>query len=278
LPVDFKDEVKKIPIVVRYELLKQVRRFRFYGLLLVGSIVTGLAMALGAVYLPSLGDVDARAFSYFIVSGGQVSLFGLIAGVFFSGDAIASEFEQKTGYLIFPNPIKRITLLIGKYLSCCIAAALVITVPYLIISAGVLAITGDFVGELFLSYVFALLYTCSVVSLTFVFSSLFKGAMGASVLPFVLLFFVFNILTAVMGLGGVEPFMFLGYAETIISNIFLIPFPPHQMSFPITADSMIAMVVTVFNATVAEGILIMVSYLVMGLVLSAFLIRRRQMA
>jgi ABC-2 type transport system permease protein len=278
LPVNFVNEIKKLPIVVRYELLKQVRRFRLYGLLLIGSITTGLAMALGAVYLPSIGTLDARALSYFIVYGGQVAFFGLIAGIFLSGDAIASEFEHKTGYLIFPNPMKRTTLLIGKYLSCCIAATLVVTMPYLIISIGVLTLTGQFVGELFLSYVYCVLYTYSIVSLTFVFSSLFKGTMGASVLPFLLMFFVFPIITAFMELGGVEPFMLLTYSGSIISNIFIIPFPPHTMSIPISVGGTVYMVVTTFYPDVAEGVLIMACYLVAGLILSILFARRRQMA
>nr|MDO8100077.1 ABC transporter permease [Candidatus Njordarchaeota archaeon] len=278
MQVNFMDEIKKLPIVVRYELLKQVRRFRLYGLLLIGSVATGLAMALGAVYLPSIGTLDARALSYFIVYGGQVSFFGLIAGVFVSGDAIASEFEHKTGYLIFPNPMKRTTLLIGKYLSCCIAATLVVTMPYLIISIGVLALTGQFVGELFLSYAFCVLYTCSIVSLTFVFSSLFKGTMGASVLPFLLMFFVFPIIAGSMELGGVEPFMLLSYSGSIISNIFIIPFPPHKVSIPISVGGTIYMEVTYFYPDVVEGVSIMVCYLVVGLILSILLARRRQMA
>jgi ABC-2 type transport system permease protein len=267
-------EIKKVPTVVRYELLKQVRRFRLYGLLLIGSVVIGIAMAVFAIYLRDIGT-NARLFSYFVVSVGQISFFGLIAGVFFSGDAIASEFEQKTGYMIFPNPIKRVTLLIGKYLSCCLAATLVISVLYLIISIGVVVIFGQFPVELLYSYLSAVLYTWSVVSLTFIFSSLFKGAMGASVLPFVLVFFVFSIVTAVMEVVGIEPFMLLSYGSGIIGNVLLVPYPAHETQIPIPGANM---VVTMFSATIAEGVLVIAAYLVVGLIISAFLIRRRQMA
>lgn len=275
MPVNFKDEISKVPIVVRYELLKQLRRFRLYGLLLIGSIVTGLAMAAIAFYLPNVSAGDARTFAYWVVNGSQVSLFGVIGGIFFSGDAIASEFEQKTGYMIFPNPIKRTTLMIGKFLACCMAATLVITVPYLIISVGVIAMFGVFPGELFLSYVFVVLYTWSVVSLTFIFSSLFKGAMGASVLPFILLFFVFSIASLVLMIVGIEPFMLLTYGASIAANILIVPFPTHETPVPVPE---LGRTLTAFSATVAEGILIMASYLVVGLIISAFLIRRRQMA
>jgi ABC-type transport system involved in multi-copper enzyme maturation permease subunit len=277
MATNYKSEISKIPIVVRYELLKQVRRFRLYGILLIGSVTTGLAITMGAILLGGAGASSALDFSYVIVDLGQVSLFALIAGVFFSGDSISSEFEQKTGYLMFANPIKRTTLLLGKYLAACIACALVVSMPYLITSLGVLAIFGVLPSELLQSYLFAVLYACSVSALTFVFSSLFKGSMGASVLPFLLLFFVFPIISAVAMFGDFEPFVFLNYGAQIISNILLNPYPPNRQSIPLGAAG-INMTLTEYSAGIAEGIIIMVSYLVVSLIISAILVRRRQMA
>lgn len=273
----YKSEISKIPIVVKYELLKQVRRFRLYGILLIGSITTGLAITLGAILLGVISASSALDFSYVIVDLGQVSLFALIAGVFFSGDSISSEFEQKTGYLMFANPIKRTSFLLGKYLAACIACVLVISMPYLIISVGVLAIFGVLPSELLLSYLFAVLYACSVSALTFVFSALFKGSMGASVLPFLLMFFVFPIISAVAMFGNFEPFIFLNYGSQIIFNVLLNPYPPNKMSIPFGSAG-ISFTLTEYFAGIAEGIIIMVSYLIVSLILSTILIRRRQMA
>lgn len=277
LATNYKTEISKIPIVVKYELLKQVRRFRLYGILLIGSVATGLAISLGAILLPGTGISSAPDFAYLIVSLGQISLFALIAGVFFSGDAVSSEFEQKTGYLMFANPVTRTTLLIGKYLSACIACVLVVSMPYLIMVVGILAIFGALPSELLLSYVFAVLYACSVAALTFVFSSLFKGSMGASVLPFLLLFFVFPIIGAMAMLGNFEPFIFLNYGAQIISNVLLNPYPSNKISIPFGSGG-ISITITEYYAGLAEGLIIMVSYLIVSLILSAILIRRRQMA
>jgi hypothetical protein len=100
--------------------------------------------------------------------------------------------------------------------------------------------------------------------------------MGASILPFLLIFFVFPILSAVFMLTGIEPFMFIDYGGQIAGNILLNPYPPNKISFPIGAGGM-QIVVTQFCASVAEGIVIMGSYLVAGLILSILLMKRRQM-
>jgi ABC-type transport system involved in multi-copper enzyme maturation permease subunit len=274
---EYKSEISKIPIVVRYELLKQVRRLRLYGLLVIGSIVTAVVIVIVAAVSGVPNASSALDFSLVIVDFGEVTNFALIAGVFFSGDSISSEFEHKTGYLMFANPIKRTTLLLGKYLSSCIACALIVAMPYLILSLSIIVMTGSLPVELFYSFLLAVLYACSIAALTFVFSSLFKGTMGASILPFLLLFFVFPLISVAIGFGGYEPFMFLNYAGGTIVNVLSNPYPPHEFSIS-TSSAGITITITQFFASLSEGIIIMSSYLVLSLVLSAILVRRRQMA
>jgi ABC-type transport system involved in multi-copper enzyme maturation permease subunit len=276
LPSKFVEQLRKLPIVVRYELLKQLRRFRLYGLLAIGSLATFAGVILASYFLGGASGTTASDFSYLIVTLGEFGYFSLIAGVFFSGDAISSEFEHKTGYLMFLNPVTRTTLLIGKYLSSCIACVLVVTTPYFILSLGVMLIYGELPTGLLLSYLFAVFYACSVAALTFVFSSLFKGSMGASILPFLLIFFVFPIIMAVLMIAGYEPFLFINYGAQVAQNILLDTYPPNKLTLRVGAGGF-GITVTEFYATVAEGVIIMGSYLVIGLILSALIMRRRQM-
>jgi ABC-type transport system involved in multi-copper enzyme maturation permease subunit len=239
-------------------------------------VATLAAVILGLVFLGDISGTSASNFSYLIISFGEVGYFGLIAGVFFSGDAISSEFEHKTGYLMFLNPVTRTTLLVGKYLSSCIACMLVVTMPYFIVSLGVTLIYGELPAGLLLSYLFAVFYACTVASLTFVFSALFRGSMGASILPFLLIFFVFPVIMAVIMIAGIEPIIFINYGAQIAQNILLNPYPPNRLTLPIGSGGLV-ITVTEFYATVAEGIIIMGSYMVIGLILSALITRRRQM-
>lgn len=273
MTISYKSEISKFPVVVKYELLKQVRRYRLHGLLILGSLITGIFVAVGLVSIPTA--VGALYFSQNMTL--TVVLFALVAGIFFSGDAIASEFEHKTGYVIFINPIRRTTLLLGKYVSCCLASMLVVSMPYLITSIGVVAKFGTLPAQLLLSYVFALLFVCSVVSFTFVFSALLKGSMGATIVPFLTYLFVFGIIQGLSEFVGFEPFMDLSYGSGIIGNILSDPYPTHMITetLPIVNPPL---TITLYSATVAEGIAIMMSYLIIGLIISALLMKRRQMA
>jgi ABC-type transport system involved in multi-copper enzyme maturation permease subunit len=278
---NYKSEISKIPIVVKYELLKQVRRLRLYGVMLAGSLVTGVGLVLALVLGSSLGGIDALGFALLVVSMGGSLLglqaFAVIAGVFFSGDAISSEFEHKTGYLMFANPIKRTTLLVGKYFSTCISCLLALAIPYLLVSLAVIMKFGEFPPEIFASFLFAVLYAWSVSALTFVFSSLFRGAMGATALPFLLFYFVFPLISGIiMELGGIEPFIFLNYGADIMYNVLSNPYPPHKISFAISVEGY-TLQYTTYYAGLAEGLIIMLSYLIVSLIISALLMRRRQM-
>jgi len=126
-------EFEKLKVVTRYEFLKLVRRRRFYGTILMAVLIVSLAAALyRSLDLPNqmreqlkklaenvpepvvegllnrAGIKDSpELFALFVASMGSLTLIG---AVFFSGDATASEFETRTGYLLFPNPVKRTTL------------------------------------------------------------------------------------------------------------------------------------------------------------------------
>ena len=144
--------------MTKYELLKQFRRKRFYGVLAITIIALVLTIGLyKGLDLPGqmqqtiidqrlenirgqlpenmpeemrenileqareniLEELEQKGirdspefFAVWVTSMGTLAILG---AVFFGGDAIASEFEHKTGYILFPNPVKRITLVVGKY-------------------------------------------------------------------------------------------------------------------------------------------------------------------
>lgn len=65
----------------------------------------------------------------FSVVAGILSISATIASIgvmFFAGDAIAGEFGRRTGYILFPTPVRRTTMVIGKYLACFVAVALML--------------------------------------------------------------------------------------------------------------------------------------------------------
>ncbi|MEW5995823.1 MAG: ABC transporter permease, partial [Candidatus Zixiibacteriota bacterium] len=180
-------EFGKLKVVARYELLKQLRRKRFYG----GLIVTVLAVLLTVGLYHGLGlpqrigltqvFINQYGAELFAMMTTQMGALAILAAVFFSGDAIAGEFERGTGYVLLPNPVKRRTLIVGKYLACFMATAAILAIAFLISAVSVLISYGSIPGGMLGSLAIALALASFVISLSFSFSSVLKGGMGATI-------------------------------------------------------------------------------------------------
>ncbi len=59
-----------------------------------------------------------------------VTLLIVVIASLFAGDAIVSEYQQRTGYLLFPNPVKRAPCIAGKYPGGGAMSALVLGIYY----------------------------------------------------------------------------------------------------------------------------------------------------
>jgi ABC-type transport system involved in multi-copper enzyme maturation permease subunit len=197
-------EFEKLRVVTGYEFLKHIRRARLYviwGLTLVAELVV-------LILFPALMDGypdNVMVMAAVLTIGPSLATFGAI---FFAGDAIAGEFENKTGFMLFTNPVKRTTLVIGKYLACYAATILLIIFGYVIVSVSLFAIYGEIPTETAESFGLCLLYAGSVLSVTFLFSSLSKGAMGATVITLVFTMVISPIIDAVLMIAD-QPHWFL---------------------------------------------------------------------
>jgi ABC-2 type transport system permease protein len=202
-------EFEKLKTVTRYELLKQFRRKRFYGALAITVLAIVLTIGLykgldlpTKMGLTQFGQDSADLFAMFTTS---VSAMAVLGAVFFAGDTIASEFERKTGYILFPNPVKRTTLVVGKYLACFIATATIIGVGFLISAGATLAFYQQVPGGMLGSLAIALVLACCVISLAFVFSSVLKGGMGATIATLLTYMVIFQVVSSSLAYAGYDP-------------------------------------------------------------------------
>ncbi|HJX69529.1 MAG TPA: ABC transporter permease [Dehalococcoidia bacterium] len=207
-------EWEKLKIVIWYEFLKHLRRKRLYWILGV-AIIAELAVLIG---LPALGEGypdDIMRMAALLSFGAS---FVSLGAVFFAGDAIAGEFEGKTGYILFPNPVRRSTLVVGKYLACYAAVILLTLFVHVIICISLLVIYGRIPIETAESFGLWVLYTGSVLSVTFFFSSVSKGAMGATVITLVFIMIISGVIETVLMIAG-QPIWFLLSAagDTIVT-------------------------------------------------------------
>jgi len=266
------NELEKLRVVIGYEFLKHIRRKRLYVILGLTLLAELAVLILLPVLQGSYPD-NVMVMAAILTIGPSLAAIG---AVFFAGDAIAGEFESKTGFMLFTNPVKRITLIIGKYLASFVAVTILIIVGYLIISISLLAIYGSIPFEMLKSLGLALLFGGSVISVTFLFSSFSKGAMGATVITLVFLMVILPIIDTVLLMTDTPHWFLLSTAGDSIATVYggyelfmqgIIPFE-HIDSLPFELES----------PDVGLTALAMVIYLVVGFVLSILISRRRQLA
>jgi len=262
-------EFEKLRVVTRYEFLKHIRRRRLYiilGLTLVAELVV-------LIVLPALmeGYPDNVMVMATMLSIGPS--LATIGAVFFAGDAIAGEFESKTGYILFPNPVRRTTLVTGKYLACCVAVILLIIFGYAIVCISLLAIYGNIPIETAKSFGLCLLFAGSVLSVTFFFSSVSKGAMGATVMTLVFIMVISGVIDGVLTMAGKPSWFLLSKAGDSVATVyggyeaFLEGVVPHGGMRPFEIET----------PDINLCILTMVIYLVVGFLLSIWISKRRQL-
>jgi len=177
--------------------------------------------------------------------------------------------------MLFTNPVKRVTLIIGKYLASFVAVIILIVVGYLIISISLLAIYGTIPVETLKSFGLALLFGGSVISVTFLFSSFSKGAMGATVITLVFLMVISPIIDTVLLMTDTPHWFLISTAGDSIATVyggyelFMQGFVPleHIDSLPFEFES----------PDIGLTALAMVIYMVVGFVLSILISRRRQL-
>jgi len=262
-------EFEKLRVVIGYEFLKHIRRRRLYVILGL-TLVAELAVLIG---LPALmeGYPDNVMVMAAMLSVGPG--LATIGAIFFAGDAIDGEFESKTGYMLFTNPVRRITLVLGKYLACCVAVILLIVLGYAIVCVSLLAIYGNIPIETAKSFGLCLLFGGSVLSVTFFFSSISKGAMGATVITLVFIMVISGIVESVLMMAG-KPYWFLlstgGDSAAAVYGgyeLFLEGLMPHGGMVPFEIET----------PDIGLTALAMAIYLVVGFVLSIWISKRRQL-
>lgn len=195
----------------------------------------------------------------------------VFCAAFFGGDAIAGEFQNKTGYFLVGNPIRRSSIYMGKWLAALIASLIIMAVYTGVTVANGLYYMGSNMPVQFVEAVgFTLVYLVAALGLTFLFSSLFKSGTYSTVVTFVLLLFGFTLIDSVVtAFTNIETWFSLTYGANIISSVFTVPYPTH-----ITRGSNGAF--TTYVPTIPEGLVIMGVYFIVTLLLGLILFERKE--
>ncbi len=266
--------------LTRYQLREYLRSRRF---VVLAGIVLGIGAILSALLAHFRGSlVGSNIAFYGSFWGGGAELPIILSAVFFGGDAIAGEFQNKTGYFLMGLPIRRSVVYVGKFIAAFLAStAIVLLFLAVLLGNGLYYFRASaFPWQLGVSLVLALVYLSAVLGATFLFSSLFKTSVYGFLLTAILFLFGFSLLQdLIVGLVKVEPWMVISYASSTVGNVFS---PPVNWGIHGTAATTVTMAgrvmvqSTTWTAGIAEGIAIMLLYLIVTAVLGLGLFEREE--
>lgn len=264
---DVPSDLEQIAVVTRYELEKHYQSRAFLGIMALILVVISLM----TVIRPLLGldfPTDPVLFVQDYLTWIQIIV--LIGAVAFASGALASEFEKRTGLLMFPQPVKRTVYLVGKYLSSITVLAIALGIYYILVSILSLIIVGGVPGSILGSFGFALLYGAAVCAVAFLYSAMLKtntAAIVATVLTFLM---VMMIVGQLLSMSGVDPFFLASNAAGAISYSLESPYPVTH------ATSMMGTTSTTYIPTEMGAAVVLLCYIIVSMVMAAILFKRRQ--
>ena len=274
--------IKPIFYTIVFEMKKQRKKFYFFFLIaIIVAVLSGYILQLIPGYL--LSDTQAEFFGNGLQFISFLTLFA--ACLFFSG-IICSEFNRKTGFIVFPK-VNKYKLIIGKYLGNLILVVSIITVYYFILGLfGFFYYGGPINIRLFYSYGIAILYVIALSSFVTFFSSFLKSVNVTIILSLVVLLIVFNIVDQIITLifaDAFEPLYSLAYLGSLITGILQYPFPdPRYVEYPISGamgpfgggEFIFGQWIT---PPIVTGIILLILFIVVFFILAALLFKRRQL-
>jgi ABC-2 type transport system permease protein len=272
----------QVRITMKYTFLEYFRSRRFLILLIITLLIAALLTIIVAWRRPeSFLDSNLDFYSHWwggATSFSAVTFVIILSGIFFGGDAISGEFQNKTGYFGIPNPIRRSSVYVGKWLSAFLAAtAILVVFTVITIANGVYYFGSSGVPIQFgLSLLFAWFYLAAVMGLTFLFSSLFKSSSISILVTVILFLFGFTLIEALVSdLIGIEPWFVLTYGAGIIGNILSATYPPSSVTTSATFGHR-TITTTTFYASVPQGLAIIGLYFIITAILGLILFERKE--
>jgi ABC-2 type transport system permease protein len=266
--------IVQVGVMTKYELLNYFRSRRFFILLIIGLIISSILTALVAYYGVSSFATTALGF-YSFWWGNSVTLVVILSGIFFGGDAISGEFQNKTGYFLVGNPLRRSSIYVGKWIAALTASLIILAIYAAIaIGNGIYYFGANIPYQYGESLIFSVLYLIAVLGFTFFFSSLFKSSSMSILVTAILFLFAFSLIQVIVStLAQVEPWFIITYGSGIIGNVLTDPYPTTQSvrgGFGGRNETKI------FAVGIPEGIAILVGYFVVTAVIGLLLFERKE--
>ncbi|MCL5802614.1 MAG: ABC transporter permease [Candidatus Thermoplasmatota archaeon] len=268
-------------ITYGYYFRNYYRSRSFYLMLLLVLLISGLMVYLSFRYINKLPDFIPALKGKTISTSLKEDLFLYIwafvlsdlpvfAAVFFGSPAISSEIENRTAFQIFPLPIGRSVLLMGKYLAS-VSVTLAITAIYVFMEF--ITYTLVFPTQIPVTFLSSLgllvVFIFSISAFTFLVSSIFKKNLYAYITVFLIYFIIFSAINIVFELiYSYNPFFLLANAASIVERVFI-----NVSTSTFAVNNSIA---GAPFSSIMVSLMVMVLYLVVSIVASLLLFENKE--
>lgn len=200
------------------------------------------------------------------------SILVIVCATFFGADAIVGEFQNRTGYLVFPNPMKRSTLFVGKFLASLTAGFIVMVMFYVALAALSLVSARGIDDDYLVSFVYSAEFLVAAMAVAYLISSLLKGSTGATVLTFFMFIMILPMVDSVSMFAGVKIEGSLTFSAGALIYVLNDPYPADEvMDFGVFS-------VNTYYPDPALAHVVMLAYALASLALGLYLFKRRQLA
>ena len=264
-----------------FEMKKQRKKLYFFSAItIIIAVLTGYILQLFPEY--PLSNTQGEFFSGGLTFISFITLFA--ACLFFSG-IICSEFNKRTGFIVFPK-INKYKLIIGKYFGNLILVVFIVGIFYFILGLfGFLYYGGPINIRIFYSFGFAVLYVIALSSFVTLFSSFMKNVNITIITTLIILLMGFTIADQIVNLifgDSFEPLYSLAHLGKLITSVLLNPFPnPRYDVSPF--GGMGGMMGGSFSfgnwltPSIFMGMALLLVYIIVCFALAAILFKRRQL-
>jgi ABC-2 type transport system permease protein len=263
----------QVGIITRYNFLNYFRARRFYVMTAIVLLISGILTIAIGYYRPAglVGPLGTSLGFYSTVWGSFISLLVILSTGFFGGDAISGEFQNRTGYFLVPNPIRRSAIYVGKWLAALAASTIMLAMYSLIAMANALYyFPGSVPSEFLQALLFAWIYLVAALSMAFAFSSLFKSSISIF-MSVILLLIAFPIVDLVSSaIADVEPWFSITYGAEIVTQVL------NKTPTAVSGGPGAAVTFRLFTPTVPEGLAILGVYFVVTAVLGLWLFQKKE--
>jgi ABC-2 type transport system permease protein len=271
------NSARQIVTVATYELLKYLRGRRLLAIVLLTVII-------GAIFLvvpPAIGSAypkDPKEFTTDVLR--FLGILSILSATFFGADAIVSEYESKTGYFLFPNPIKKSSIFLGKFIASALVSIGAIELYYLIALVSVRVIDGSIPASAGASFAYSLVYLFAILAVAYLFSTVMRSSVYSLVLTFFTFLLILPIVDAVGSYAKFKPWFSVTFASKISQYVFQNPYPTDivlnttAVGGP-NAGTQVAL--AQYYPDVRLSLIVMAAYFFVAFVLAIILARRRDM-